>query len=284
MNLTDINVINSLRKKFSFDFKKSLGQNFLIDPYVCPEIAAYSKASGIGVLEIGPGFGVLTKELCEIADKVVAVEIDTRLLPILDYTLSDYDNLKVINGDILKIDVKKLIEEEFSGMEVVVAANLPYYITSPVIMSLLESRLPIKQITALVQKEAADRLCAEPGSRDCGAISVAVNYLSRPELLFTVEREAFAPPPKVQSAVISLEIRDTHPVSPTDEALYFKVGRACFAQRRKTAINSISSTLGMSKELLIKIFEELSLDLNIRGERLTNKDICNISDGISSLK
>ncbi len=284
MNLTDINVINSLRKQFSFDFKKSLGQNFLIDPYVCPEIAASSGGSDIGVLEIGPGFGVLTKELCEIAKKVVAVEIDTRLLPVLDFTLADYDNLKVINSDILKIDVNKLIEDEFSGMDVVVAANLPYYITSPVIMALLESKLPIKRLTALVQKEAADRLCAEPGSRDCGAISVAVNYFSRPELLFTVEREAFAPPPKVLSAVISLEIRDKPPVSPKDEALYFKVGRASFAQRRKTAINSISSTLGLPKDALAKILTELSIDLNIRGERLTNKQICDISDGIFALK
>ncbi len=284
MNLTDINVINSLKKKFSFDFKKSLGQNFLTDPYVCPEIAASSGGLGIGVLEIGPGFGVLTKELCEIAKKVVAVEIDTRLIPVLDFTLSEYDNYKIINSDVLKIDINKLIEEEFSGMDVVVAANLPYYITSPVIMALLESKLPIKRITALVQKEAADRLCAEPGSRDCGAISVAVNYFSKPQLLFTVEREAFAPPPKVQSAVISLEIRENPPVSPKEEALYFKVGRAAFAQRRKTAINSISSTLGVSKEGLSNILTNLGIDLNIRGERLTNNQICDIANGILSLK
>ncbi|MEE1319418.1 MAG: rRNA adenine dimethyltransferase family protein, partial [Ruminococcus sp.] len=185
--LSDIGTIKDILGRHGFTFSKSLGQNFLINPSVCPRMAEYSGADkGVGVIEVGPGIGVLTNELCQLADKVVAIELDKRLLPVLEETLGEYDNLKVVNADVLEIDLHKLIEEEFQGMEVVVCANLPYYITSPVIMKLLEDKLPITAITVMVQKEAAQRMCAEVGSRQSGAVPGSVNYYAQPEMLFGV--------------------------------------------------------------------------------------------------
>ncbi|MEG1028017.1 MAG: 16S rRNA (adenine(1518)-N(6)/adenine(1519)-N(6))-dimethyltransferase RsmA, partial [Oscillospiraceae bacterium] len=222
MNLCNLSTIKDIQKRYGFDFSKSLGQNFIINPSVCPKIAENCLE---GVIEIGTGFGVLTAELCKKAKKVVAIEIDKKLLPVLQETLAEYDNYKIINEDILKIDLKKLIQEEFNGMQVSVCANLPYYITSPIIMALLEQRLPIKQITVMVQKEAAERICAAMGTRQCGAITAAVNYYSKATKLFDVSRGSFYPAPNVDSAVIKLEILDKP--AHINEDFIFKVIRAC---------------------------------------------------------
>ena len=211
----------------------------------------------------------MTYELSQVAKKVVTIELDKRLLPVLDETLADCDNVKVINDDVMKIDLHRVIEEEFNGEEVAVCANLPYYITSPVIMKLLEDRLPITSITVMVQKEAAERLCAQPGTRECGAVSAAVQYYAEPEILFEVSRGSFMPAPNVDSAVIQLRIRKEPPVDVHDEALFFRVIRAAFAQRRKTAVNSISNTLHMSKQQVTDAFEQAGVRANSRAEALT---------------
>ena len=240
-NLSDIGVIKSVLQRHGFTFSKALGQNFIVNPSVCPRIAEEGGArEGVGVLEVGAGIGVLTAELAKRADKVVCVELDTRLLPVLDETLVDYDNIKIINGDILKVDLHKILEEEFGDMPVIVCANLPYYITSPVIMRLLESRLNIESVTVMVQKEAAVRLCADVGSRDSGAVTVAVNFYSEAQKLFDVSRGSFMPAPNVDSAVIRLDIRKEVPVEVTDEKFFFSMVRSAFSQRRKTASNGIS--------------------------------------------
>ena len=206
MNLADVKTIESLLKPAGFDFKKSLGQNFLINEEVCPAMAAAACDENTGVLEIGPGIGVLTVELSKVAKRVVAIELDDRLRKILPKTLADCDNVEVIFGDAMKLNLKEIIAEKFSDCQrVCVCANLPYYITSPIIMMLLESKLPIDNVTVMVQKEAAERLCAEVGSRESGAITVAVNYYAEPEILFEVDRYSFMPPPKVDSSVIKLK-------------------------------------------------------------------------------
>ena len=235
-NLSNIKVIKEILYRHGFSLTKSLGQNFLIDPDVCPAMAQASGAQkGVGVLEIGPGIGVLTAELAKLAEKVVTVELDERLLPILEETLVDFDNVEVVQGDILKINLPELLEEKFAGMRIVVCANLPYYITSPVVMLLLESRLPIDRITVMVQKEAGERLCAEVGSRTAGAVTVAVDYFAQAEILFEVARTSFVPAPKVDSFVIQLEVRKEPPIATQDEAGFFRMVKAAFGQRRKTA-------------------------------------------------
>ena len=270
MNLTNLADIRALLARHDFRFSKSLGQNFLTAAWVPADIADASGADArTGVLEVGPGIGVLTYELSQVSKKVVTIELDKRLLPVLDETLADCDNVKVINDDVMKIDLHRVIEEEFNGEEVAVCANLPYYITSPVIMKLLEDRLPITSITVMVQKEAAERLCAQPGTRECGAVSAAVQYYAEPEILFEVSRGSFMPAPNVDSAVIQLRIRKEPPVDVHDEALFFRVIRAAFAQRRKTAVNSISNTLHMSKQQVTDAFEQAGVRANSRAEALT---------------
>lgn len=280
MNLYDIDVVKKILSRHGFTFSKALGQNFLINPQVCPTMADSLNADGeTGVLEVGPGIGVLTKELCRVAGKVVSVELDKRLLPVLDETLGEFDNLEIINGDVMKLDLKALMEEKFAGCKAIkVCANLPYYITSPVIMTLLESRLPIDEIVVMVQKEAGERLCAQVGTREAGAVTAAVNYYAEGEMLFEVGRESFMPSPKVDSVVIRLKIRREQKYSVKDEKKFFTTVKCAFAQRRKTALNSISNTMGISKVTLAEIFEELSLDKNIRSEKLTMEDLINISD------
>ena len=278
--LTDRGFIRELLERHGFTFSKSLGQNFLINPSVCPRMAeAAVQGDNVGVLEIGPGIGVLTNELLKRASKVVAVELDKRLLPVLDETLSEYDNLKVINADVMKLDLHRLIEDEFGSMEVAVCANLPYYITSPIIMKLLEDRLPVSSITVMVQKEAAVRLCAEPGSRDSSAITAAVRYYCDPELLFHVSAGSFMPAPKVDSAVIRLGLREPS-VHPRDEALLFRVMRGAFAQRRKTVLNSLSSSLSLDKGELSDILCKAGVDPGARAERLTLQNFSDISDAV----
>lgn len=279
--LSDIGTIKDILSRHGFTFSKSLGQNFLINPSVCPRMAELSGAdTGVGVIEVGPGIGVLTNELCKLADKVVAIELDKRLLPVLDETLSEYDNLKIVNDDILKIDLHELIREEFNGMEVVVCANLPYYITSPVIMKLLEEKLPISAITVMVQKEAAQRICADVGSRQSGAVTVSVNYYAKPEMLFSVSAGSFMPAPKVDSAVIRLNVLNEPRISVSDEGRFFSVVKAAFSQRRKTLSNSLSSGLSLSKSEVNKILVNCGIPVNTRAEQLRLENFADIANNL----
>ncbi|MBQ9945122.1 MAG: 16S rRNA (adenine(1518)-N(6)/adenine(1519)-N(6))-dimethyltransferase RsmA [Clostridia bacterium] len=285
MVLTDINVIKRILGKHGFSFSKALGQNFLIDPSVCPRMADMGGVrEGTAAIEIGPGLGVLTVELSKRADKVVTIELDTRLIPVLAETLYDCRNVEVINADVLKTDLHALIEEKFSGKSVNVCANLPYYITSPILMYLLESRLPVESITVMVQKEAADRLCARVGSRDSGAITVAVNYYADAKVLFDVGRECFTPSPNVDSCVIKLTVRKEPPVKVSDEEFFFKMVKAAFSQRRKTASNGISSGLGMSKDKVNEALELSGLALNVRAEALTMEELALLSDNLLKVR
>ena len=279
MNLSDINTVRSLLQKNGFTFKKSLGQNFLINPDVCPAMADAACDKNTGVIEIGPGIGVLTAELSARAKRVIAIELDERLKKILPVTLSDCENVEVIYCDVLKTDLKALIAEKFSDCKrVAVCANLPYYITSPIVMNLLESKLPIDSITVMVQKEAAERLCATVGTRQAGAVSVAVSYYSEPEILFGVDRNSFMPPPNVDSAVIQLHIRENPPVKVLDEAKFFRLIKACFAQRRKTLVNTVSNTAGIGKEELKKALAKMGLSETVRGEKLTLEELAELSN------
>ena len=268
-NLTDIGAVRQLLDRHGFRFSKALGQNFLINPSVCPRMAqACGADEQTGVLEIGPGIGVLTHELAKRAARVTAVELDERLLPVLSETLADHDNVHVLHGDVLKLDLHRLIAEEFAGLKVAVCANLPYYITSPILMALLESRLPIDSITVMVQKEAAQRLCAQPGTRECGAITLAVHYYAQPETLFGVSRGSFMPAPNVDSAVIRLAIRPQPPCQVDDEKALFRLIRAAFGQRRKTLANALTGT-GMSKPQVATLLNRAGVDPGARAEQLT---------------
>ena len=279
MNLSDINTVRALLQKNGFTFKKSLGQNFLINPDVCPAMADAACDKNTGVIEIGPGIGVLTAELSARAKRVIAIELDERLKKILPVTLSDCENVEVIYCDVLKTDLKKLISEKLSDCErIAVCANLPYYITSPIVMNLLESKLPIDSITVMVQKEAAERLCATVGTRQAGAVSAAVSYYSEPEILFGVDRNSFMPPPNVDSAVIQLHIRENPPVKVLDEAKFFRLIKACFAQRRKTLVNTVSSTEGIDKEKIKNALSVLGLLETVRGEKLTLEELAKLSN------
>lgn len=283
-NLTNINVIKELLGRHGFSFSKSLGQNFLINPSVCPKIAEMGNAApGWGVLEIGTGVGVLTHELAKRADKVVAVEIDSRLIPVLEETLSEHSNVAVINEDVMKADLPKIIEENFSGLKVAVCANLPYYITSPVIMLLLESRLPIESVTVMVQKEAGKRICAEMGTRDAGAVTAAVRYYSEPRLLFDVSRGSFLPAPNVDSCVIRLDIRKEPAVSVENEEFFFRTVRGAFSQRRKNLANSLSSALGIPKAQAAEAIKAAGLSENIRPEQLSLEDFAEVSRQLMKL-
>ena len=282
MQLSDIGYIKSLLQKHGFQFSKALGQNFIVDGSVCPKMAelALGVDKDFGVIEIGPGIGVLTRELSRCAKKVVAIELDPRLIPILKETLADCDNTEVIHGDAMKLDLKALIKEKFEGMRVAVCANLPYYITSPIIMGLLEAKLPLDNITVMVQKEAAERLCAAPGDRECGAVSAAVSFYSKPEILFGVNRECFLPAPKVDSAVIMLKILENPPISPKSEAFFFKCVKAAFAQRRKTVANSVSATLHIDKSKVTEILKACGISPLSRAEALTLSELSALSDAL----
>ena len=278
-NLSDISVIKKILSEHGFTFSKSLGQNFLINPTVCPRMAeACGADSDTGVLEIGAGIGVLTAELAKRAKKVVSLELDTRLIPVLAETLGEFSNVEVLNADVLKIDLNKLIDDCFQGMHVAVCANLPYYITSPVIMALLESRIPVDAVTVMVQKEAAARLCAPVGSRDAGAITVAVNYYAQAEKLFDVSAGSFMPAPKVDSSVIRLNIRKEPPVEVSDEKFFFKVIKAAFGQRRKTASNSLSAGLGIPKDKVSTAIAAAGFEPSVRAESLTMQELARLSE------
>ena len=279
-DLTDINTVKKLLSRQGFTFSKSLGQNFITDPAVCPKMAALcGAAENDGVLEIGPGAGVLTVELAKVAKKVVSIELDPRLLPVLAQTLDGLRNVEVLCQDVLKTDLRGLLKTHFADCaRVFVCANLPYYITSPVLTFLLESGCPFAGITVMVQKEAAARLCAEVGTRESGAITVAVRYRSVPELLFGVKNTSFTPPPKVDSSVIRLTPREAPPVRLTDEAFFFKTVRAAFSQRRKTAANGLSSGLGLPKAAIFAVLEQMGLPQSVRAETLTLEQFAVLSD------
>lgn len=280
-NLSDINVIKSVLAAHGFTFSKALGQNFIINPSVCPRMAdECGTDENTGVLEIGAGIGVLSAELLKRSKKVVCVELDERLVPILDDTLKEYDNFELVNEDILEVDLHKLIEEKFEGMRVVVCANLPYYITSPVIMKLLESKIPIDSVTVMVQKEAAQRLCAKVGSRDAGAVTVGVNFYAQAQKLFEVSRGSFMPAPNVDSTVMRLDIRKTPAISVSDEKFFFKVVKAVFGQRRKTASNSISSGLSMPKDKVIAAIEDAGYPANVRAESMSMEELARLSESL----
>lgn len=279
MNLSDIKVVEKLLKPIGFSFKKSLGQNFLIDPTVCPAMAESAADENTGVLEIGPGIGVLTVECAQVAKRVVAIELDTRLKEVLDKTLAEFDNTEVIFGDALKLDLAQLIKEKFDDCDrVAICANLPYYITSPLIMKLLYSRLPIDSITVMVQKEAADRLCAEVGSREAGAVTAAVAYFAKATQLFTVDRTSFVPPPNVESAVIRLDILKQPPVKVKDEKFFFSLIKSCFAQRRKTLVNTLSNTMNIDKSKVLAAINAIGEEPTVRGETLSLDKLAKLSD------
>lgn len=281
--LTDIKYVKTLLGEAGFTFSKQLGQNFLVNPSVCPKMADMCGCEGIGVIEIGTGVGVLTTELAKRAKRVVAIELDERLRPVLDVTLKDHDNVTVIFGDVLKIDLEKVLSDYFDGMEVCVCANLPYYITSPIVMSLLESKLPFKAITVMVQKEAAQRLCADMGTRKCGAVTAAVSYYAKAEKLFSVERGSFIPSPNVDSAVIRLTVHRNPPVAANDEKMLFSVIRAAFSQRRKTLPNSIASGTPFTKEQIVSALERCGIKPTARAEELTLSQFADISNTLAEV-
>ena len=284
MNLTNIKTVKEIMSRYGFSFSKGLGQNFIINPEICPKIAENGNAQkGFGILEIGTGVGVLTAELARRADKVTAIEIDTRLMPVLAETLAEFDNIKVINEDVMKADLKKIIVEEFAGLRVAVCANLPYYITSPVIMRLLESRLPVESVTVMVQKEAAQRLCADVGSREAGAITVGVNYYGTARQLFGVSRGNFMPAPNVDSAVIKIDINQQYRLEPDDEKFFFRLVKAGFSQRRKTVANAVSAQMGIPKERVYTALKDSGLPENVRMESLKMENIIDFSEKLRGM-
>ena len=280
MNLCDIKTIKQIMAMFSLNFRKEFGQNFLTDNMVVEDIADNCcDDANSTILEIGPGIGSLTRELAERYKKVVALEIDHGLIPVLRYTLDEYKNATVINEDVMKADLDTILAPAFAEGKVSVCANLPYYITTPILMKLLESNLPFEYITIMIQSEVADRLCAAPGGKNCGAITAVLNYYGTPEKLFTVTADRFIPAPKVDSAVVRIKLHKDKPYKPLDEHTFFRTIRAAFEQRRKTLPNSLASVFGeLSKEEISGIISECGHDLNIRGEKLSVADFTALSD------
>ncbi|MHC0039252.1 16S rRNA (adenine(1518)-N(6)/adenine(1519)-N(6))-dimethyltransferase RsmA [Pseudoneobacillus sp. C159] len=279
------NRTKAILEKYGFSFKKSLGQNFLIDTNILKRIVDHANLSPqSGAIEIGPGIGALTEQLAKNCQKVVAFEIDQRLLPILADTLSPYPHVKVIHQDILKADVLSMMNEEFFGIEdVMVVANLPYYVTTPIIMKLLEDRLPIRGIVCMLQKEVADRISASPGTKDYGSLSIAVQYYTEAETVMIVPKTVFVPQPNVDSAVIRLTKRQTPLVQVKDEAFFFQVTRASFAQRRKTLFNNLQHGLNNGKEkkeLILTVLEQVQIDPQRRGETLSIEEFAHLSDAL----
>jgi 16S rRNA (adenine1518-N6/adenine1519-N6)-dimethyltransferase len=277
------NRTKEILEKYGFSFKKSLGQNFLIDTNILRRIVDFAELSAeTGVIEIGPGIGALTEQLARRAKKVVAFEIDQRLLPILAETLSPYPNVRIIHQDVLKADVRKVIDEEFAGIkDIMVVANLPYYVTTPIIMKLLTDNLPLRGIVVMLQKEVAERIAATPGTKDYGSLSIAVQYYTKAETVMTVPRTVFVPQPNVDSAVIRLTKLPQPAVFVENEAFFFEVVRASFGQRRKTILNNLTSNLPngkMFKETIEQVLQEVNIDPRRRGETLTIAEFAILSD------
>ena len=268
-------------QKYQFNFQKKYGQNFLIDTHVLDKIIGESGVTKEDlVIEIGPGIGTMTQYLAEAAREVIAIEIDKNLIPILEDTLSEYDNVSIINEDVLKVDIQTLVYEKNQGRPVKVVANLPYYITTPIVMGLLESKVPIENITIMVQKEVADRMQEGPGSKEYGALSLAVQYYTKPEIVANVPCNCFMPRPKVGSAVIRLTLHKNPPVEVKDEKFMFQLIRASFNQRRKTLVNGIGNApnLSITKDNVVKALEEMNLSSNIRGEMLSLEEFARLSN------
>ena len=282
MNLCDIKTIKQLMAMFSLNFRKEFGQNFLTNVSVVEDIADNCcDDSESTILEIGPGVGSLTRELAVRYKKVISIEIDSGLIPVLKYTLGEFSNVTVINSDVMKVDLSELLAPYFERGKVSVCANLPYYITTPILMKLLESGLPFDYITVMIQSEVADRLCTAPGSKDCGAITSVLNYYGKPERLFRVGAHNFVPSPKVESSVIRIQLHKQKPFIPENEDMFFRTVKAAFEQRRKTLPNALSSSFGeLSKEQLTSIVTELGHSPDIRGEKLNVEQFCKLSDNI----
>ncbi len=267
-------------QKYNFNFQKKFGQNFLIDTHVLEKIIDASEITKDDcVLEIGPGIGTMTQYLAESAREVIAVEIDKALIPILGDTLKEYNNVTIINDDILKVNINKIVEEKNNGQPIKVVANLPYYITTPIIMGLFESHVPLKSITIMVQKEVADRMQVGPGTKDYGALSLAVQYYAKPEIVANVPPNCFIPRPNVASAVIRLTRYEEPPVKAEDERFMFNLIRASFNQRRKTLVNGLQNGgLGLTKEAILSALEQMNLPATIRGEALTLEQFAQLSN------
>jgi 16S rRNA (adenine1518-N6/adenine1519-N6)-dimethyltransferase len=279
-NLTSPAVINGLLQRYDLHFNKRFGQNFLIDPNVVEKIADAGQITRDDVvLEVGPGIGTLTRALAERAGRVVTVEIDRKLIPVLEETLSDCPNVQVVQGDILKTDVAALLAEDLQqGRTLKIAANLPYYVTTPIIMGFLESELPFSRMTFLVQKEVGERICAGPGTKAYGSLTIAAGYYAQPQILFNVPAAVFMPRPKVDSAVIALTRREMPEVQTDDKGRFFALVKAAFLNRRKTLINGLTANTAYSKEALLTAMEACGIDPGIRGERLTGADFARLSD------
>jgi 16S rRNA (adenine1518-N6/adenine1519-N6)-dimethyltransferase len=282
LDLCNPKTIRQVMDMFGLNFKKEFGQNFLTDNMTVEDIAdACNDDKDITVLEIGPGIGCMTRELCERYSRVVAFEIDSGLIPVLKYTLDGYKNVTVINEDIMKADLSSALAPYFEMGKVAVCANLPYYITTPILMKLIESKLPFDSITVMVQTEVAERLAAGAGNKNCGAITAAIDYYGEAKMLFTVSADRFMPPPKVTSSVVHIDLWKEKPVRPIDEPLFFRTIKAAFEQRRKTLPNSLSTGFPeISKERLTEIIVSCGHKPDIRGEKLTVADFCNLSNKI----
>ena len=285
MNLCDLNSVKNVMSAFGIHFRKEFGQNFLINRGVVEDIAdACSMDEHSTILEIGPGIGVLTQELALRYDKVISLEIDKSLIPVLSYTLGEYKNVEIINEDVMKTDLSALLAPYFEHGSVSVCANLPYYITTPILMKLLESRLPFDAITIMIQSEVADRLCAKAGKSDYGAITAVLAYYGEAERLFKVTADNFVPSPKVDSAVVRIKLYKEIPYKPKDEALMFRTIKAAFEQRRKTLSNALSSGFPeLSKAEIIEVIEECGYKSDIRGERLDISEFVTLSDALMGI-
>ena len=283
-NLTDLSTIRDVCARHDFALSKGFGQNFIINPGICPRIAeAAGIGPGWGALEVGPGIGVLTEQLCKRADKVVSIEVDKRLPPLLEETMADYDNFKLVLNDVLKVDLKALLAEEFGDKPVAVCANLPYNITTPFLTACVRAGC-FRQLTVLIQKEVALRICAKPGTADYGAFSLLMQYYTVPELLFEVPNSCFMPPPKVTSAVVRCVTRKAPPVQVRSEEAFWRTVRAGFALRRKTLVNSLQTAFSLPKERLTEIVVACGLDPSVRGERLGLAEYARLADALAAEK
>lgn len=284
MNLCDIKTIKQIMSIYGLTFRKEFGQNFLTDKFVVEDIAEFCcEGRSKNILEIGPGIGTLTYELAARYEKVLAVELDRGLIPVLAHTLGEYDNVKIINDDIMKCDISAITAPYLDG-GLSVCANLPYYITTPILMALLESKVPFDYITVMVQAEVADRLCAAPGSRDCGAITAVLAYYGDAERLMKVPAGKFLPPPKVDSAVVRIKLHKDKPYAPKNEEIFFRTIRAAFGQRRKTLPNALAAGFGeLTRPAITEAVTAAGLDVNIRGERLTMPEFVTLSDKLTEL-
>lgn len=281
MKLSGKSELMSVLNKYNFSFSKSLGQNFLIDQNILNKIVSGSGINeNTNVLEVGPGSGTLTRELCLKAKKVTAVEIDKALIPILNDVMSDFDNFNLINSDILELNINELIKNEFDNESFTVVANLPYYITTPIIMNFLESELPVNSMTLMIQKEVAARILAEPGTKDYGALSVAVQFYAEPGIICSASPHCFTPQPKVTSTVVNLKLYDKPKYDVKNKEQFFKIVKSIFSQRRKTLVNSLSGSpyLDLSKDKIIDVLKQMELNEKVRGEKLNIEQIAELSN------